>query len=175
MGEFISPKILETFLKQPELTIEKRNLVEVDNESDYLYKYDVECDYFIIILDGSATVLVGRNEKEKMEINAGLFSYYGVGALLYENEYEMEPLKCITKDEDRRPYKPEFSLRVNSYCVFLRITRKDWKDAVRKSILERTYTITQTSPTANSPVSTNSNHADISNISIYQLQGNSIN
>ena len=49
MGEFISPKILETFLRQPELTFEKRNLVEVENENDYLYTYGISCDYFIII------------------------------------------------------------------------------------------------------------------------------
>jgi len=68
MGEFISPKILETFLRKPEFTIEKRNLVE--NESDYLYKYGLACDYFIIILDGNATVQVGR-EKGGIEISGG--------------------------------------------------------------------------------------------------------
>jgi hypothetical protein len=136
MGEFINPKILEMFLRQPELTKEKRNLSGDENDMNmYLYKYDVECDYFIIILDGNALVQVG---KEGMEINAGLFSYYGVNALL--NDDEKDPLECISRpDTERRPYKPEFSLKVNSYCVYLQIKRKEWKDAVKKSIIERTY------------------------------------
>ncbi len=138
------------------------NNVKVPNpKTSYLYKYGVESDYFIIILDGCATVQVGRNEKERMEITAGLFSYYGVDALLYE--HETDPLKCIAKDDERKPYEPEFSLKVNSYCVYLKIYRKDWKEIIRKSIIERTYTPPNlTSSNANSPVSL----ADTSNGSI---------
>ena len=134
-GEFISPKSLEIFLRKPELTKEKRNLSGNDNDSNiYLYKYGVECDYFIIILDGAAVVQVG---KEGMEINAGLFSYYGIDSLL--NEHEKDPLECIGNDASRKPYKPEFSLKVGSYCVYLKITRAEWKNAVKNSIMERTY------------------------------------
>ena len=51
-GEFIGPKILEAFLRQPEFTREKRNLSgDGSDENMFLYRYDVECDYFIIILD----------------------------------------------------------------------------------------------------------------------------
>ena len=110
-----------------------------------MYEYDVECDYFIIILDGSATVQVG---KEGMEINAGLFSYYGVNALIDENE--TDPLHCIGNDSMRKPYKPEFSLKVQSYCVYLQITRAEWKVAVKNSIMERTYGGAK-SPMAKSP------------------------
>ena len=162
MGEFISPKMLETFLRKPEFTIEKRNLAEIENESDYLYKYGLACDYFIIILDGNATVQVGR-EKGGMEISAGLFSYYGVDALLYENE--TDPLKSISlKDNERKQYEPEFSLKVNSYCVFLKIKRSDWKDAVRKSLIERTYI--NSNSNADSPSSLIININDTSNTSI---------
>ena len=122
-GEFISPKILEPFLRNPELIFEKRNIEDETKEpmfitvdgvkkpnprTSYLYEYGVESDYFTIILDGCATVEVGRNEKERMEITAGLFSYYGVDSLLYE--HETDPLKSVSKDDDRRPYEPEFSL-----------------------------------------------------------------
>ncbi len=98
----------------------------------YLYKYGVECDYFTIILDGKAVLQVG---KEGMEVDAGLFSYYGVGALMEESEQETDPIKVLTTPI--KAYKPEFSLKVNSYCVYLQITRKDWKDAVKQSIIER--------------------------------------
>jgi len=134
MGEFISPKVLEQFLRQPEFTQEKRNLSEDDTDQNmYLYQYNEPCDYFLIILDGSATVNVG---KERMEVTAGLFSFYGVNALLFDNE--KDPLG----PRDQRPqggvYRPEFDLKVDSYCVYLKITRQAWLDAVRKSLMERT-------------------------------------
>jgi hypothetical protein len=152
-GEFISPKLLEAFLRQPELTREKRNLSDNENDMNmFLYKYNVECDYFIIILDGSATVQVGQ-EEEGMEINAGLFSYYGVNALLYD--YEKDPNELLSyTHEERKSYKPDFSLKVNSYCVYLKITRKDWLDAVKKSKIERTYGVV---------LPTNINHNDLNN------------
>jgi len=98
----------------------------------YLYKYGVECDYFTIILDGKALLHVG---KEGMEVDAGLFSYYGVDALMDESEKETDPIRILATPV--KPYIPEFSLKVNSYCVYLQITRKDWKDAVKQSMIER--------------------------------------
>ena len=127
---------MEIFLRRPELIKEKRNLSNDTNSNIYLYEYGVECDYFIIILDGEATVQVG---KEGMEIKAGLFSFYGVNALIDENQND--PLEFIGNDSIRKPYKPEFSLRINSYCVYIQITRAEWKLAVKNSIIERNYGI----------------------------------
>ena len=124
--------MLETFLKQPDLLRERRNLSEIDGV--YLYKYGVEADYFIVVLDGSATVEVGA---DGIEVNAGLFSYYGVNALM--EGHETSPEQIIANENDMKTYKPEFSLKVNSYCVYLKITRKEWKDAIKKSLLERYY------------------------------------
>ena len=100
---------MEIFLRRPELIKERRNLSNDTNTDIYLYQYGVECDYFIIILEGNALVQVG---KEGMEINAGLFSFYGVNALI--DESQKDPLECIGNDSTRKPYKPEFSLKVNS-------------------------------------------------------------
>ena len=110
---------------------EKRNL---SGNDEYLYQYGVECDYFIIIVDGNALVQVGS---EGYEVNAGLFSYYGVNALI--SDEEKDPLECIGNDSLRKPYKPEFSLKVTNYCVCFKITRKDWKNAVKQSQMERLY------------------------------------
>lgn len=124
----------------------------------YLYEYGVPCDYFIIILDGSATVKVG---KEGMEIAAGLFSFYGIDALkpgndivgLRLNESLLKPNPAavavslsendlsggfgVTLEHNRIQYTPEFSLIVNSYCVYMKVTRSQWADAVTKSMVER--------------------------------------
>ena len=121
--------MLETLLKQPDLLRERRNLSEIDGV--YLYKYGVEADYFIIVLDGSATVEVGA---DGIEVNAGLFSYYGVNALI--ESHETSPEQIIFNENEIKPYKPEFSLKVNSYCVYLKITRKEWRDAIKKSLLD---------------------------------------
>ena len=120
---------------------EKRNFSNDTNTEIYLYEYGVECDYFVIILEGNALVQVG---KEGMEINAGLFSFYGVNALI--DEGQSDPLECIGNDSTRRPYKPDFSLKVNSYCVYMQITRAEWKLAVKNSIMERRYAIKSIAP-----------------------------
>lgn len=160
--EYINPRMLETFLRQPHLINEKRNLTQDETDQNmYLYKYDVECDYFIIILDGSAIVKVG---KEGMEINANLFSYFGIDALKPGNDIAglrlhnslsnnnmSTPVVMISISEtdlsannnnnnnthENLLYKPEFSLIVNSYCVYLKVTRSQWADAVTKSMMER--------------------------------------
>ena len=134
-AEFINPRLLETFLRKPELIKEKRNLADEHNDNDqnmYLYKYGKECEHFIIILDGKAVLKVG---KEGMEVDAGLFSYYGVDALMDENH--TDPIKCLASKPN--PYKPEFSLKVNSYCVYMKITRSMWAEAVKQSQIERNF------------------------------------
>lgn len=146
-GEFLNPRLLETFLRKPELIKEKRNLEEDECDINmYLYKYGVECDYFIIILEGEAVLHVG---KEGMEVNAGLFSYYGVDALV--DEAEMDPVKCI--NIPYKPYKPEFSLKVKSYCVYLQITRNVWKEAVKQSMIERNLGVGSANPLTIEPLS----------------------
>lgn len=121
--------MLEALLAKPDFTIEKRNL---SGNDEYLYQFGVESDYFITILDGNATLQLGS---EGYQINAGLFSYYGVDALI--NDDEKDPLECIGNDCNRKPYKPEFSLKVDNHCVCWKISRKDWKDAVKKTIMEQ--------------------------------------
>ena len=103
---------------------------ECDN-SMYLYKCGKEADYFIILLDGQAVVQSGQ---DGMEINAGLFSYFGVDALLGENEEEN--VQDLLSDK-LRVYKPDFSLRVNTHCVYWRVTRNQWLSVVKQSILEK--------------------------------------
>jgi hypothetical protein len=140
--EFVNSKLLEQFLKRPELINEKRNLSENENDQTmYLYQYGVECDYFIVILSGEAELKVG---KDGMEINAGLFSFYGVNALL--NDESIKDAKSLSLNDidnhnhnQTTKYIPEFSLVVNSYCVYMKITRAEWLDLVKKSLVKKAY------------------------------------
>ena len=127
----------------------------------YLYAYGVESDYFVIILDGNAELKVGR---DGMEVNAGLFSYYGVNALFNDDSIkDAKSLLCSNTIElttksntnlnnfihatnssllaynSNLKYVPEFSLKVNSYCVYMKITRADWLDLVKKSLVKKTF------------------------------------
>ncbi len=126
-------------MKQPELVIEKRNLSETDCPDVYLYKQGVESDFFLIIVDGSADLEMGKSSESEMVIKAGLFSYYGVNALVDENVKNGEQL-VMNSYIDSKPvsYKPEFSLKVDKYCVYLRVTRADWLNVVTKSYLLKT-------------------------------------
>lgn len=116
---------------------EKRNISEsIDDSNTYLYHAGIEVDYFIIILDGNATL---RLSLDGLEINAGFFSYYGIHALLDEKCDDPNECVCI----EQIAYVPDFTLRVSSYCVYMKITRKQWLDAVKKTLMERTYATSQ--------------------------------
>lgn len=134
-SDFVNPKWLETFLRKPDLIKEKRNLLDDEKaKSMYLYEFGHECEYFTIILDGKALVQVG---KDGLEISAGLFSFYGVNALLDESDLTADDV--LKNELIKKKYTPEFSLIVESYCVYLQIARKDWLDLVRKTHMERNY------------------------------------
>jgi hypothetical protein len=145
-------------LKRPDLILEKRNLSSENERADpnmMLYEYGVECDYFLIILDGSAVLEMGGKDRNSvLEVNAGPFSYYGVNALVEESVRDAEELFALLQQQlqlstdtigsghsarSRAPaapklgYKPEFSLKVSSYCVYMKLTRADWLDLVKKS------------------------------------------
>lgn len=104
----------------------------------YLFKYGQECHHFLIILDGEATMEIG---KDKIIVKAGLFSYYGVNVLINDSNLNQSIEEII--DYNDKPYIPEFSLIVKEKqrCVYFQITRDDWIQLVKNSIMERKYSI----------------------------------
>jgi hypothetical protein len=142
--DFINPKYLETFLRHPENIKEMRNLSNETNLN--LYTNGKEADYFIVILEGSAVLEFASNWK----LVAGLFSFYGVRALIDDNE--KTPLDIINNnDKIPTPFKPDYSLTVNTVCIYFQISRKQYIDIVKKSvflannvIVPNTTTTTQT-------------------------------
>ncbi len=129
--DFISPKVLDNALRHPDFIRERLNLNE-STTNIYLYKYGEEADFFLIILNGSAIMEIG---KEKINVNAGMFSYYGTNALM--TEPNQGPEEVLLNETNFKPYIPEFSLKIEQYCVYFQISRGDWLKLVKNTNLER--------------------------------------
>lgn len=102
---------------------------------EYLYQYGKTCNYFIIILSGEATIEVG---KEKLEFVAGSFAYFGANSLLGDCT-SMDEVLTQSESRMRFRYIPDFSLRVDERCAYLKIDRSLWLSGVRRSKFEITH------------------------------------
>ena len=158
--EFLTKNVLELIFKRSLLKESRR--LDAKSPSDYLYQYGKGCNYFILILSGEAIIEVG---KEKLEFPAGPFAYFGVNALLcgcetFEQVLLDEPAtltdetattgaasaateevgtgssSATSTRRSIRPYVPDFSLRVDDRCVYIKIDRDLWRNGVIKSRLE---------------------------------------
>lgn len=143
--EFLTKNVLELIFKRCSLIETKR--VDRKSPPEYLYQYGRGCNYFILILAGEATIEVG---KEKLEFPAGPFAYFGVNALLAGSDTADEVLQEETRlknNENRNVffneskqvrgfYVPDFSLRVDDRCVYMKLDRELWRNGVIKSRYE---------------------------------------
>ena len=138
-SEFLTRNVLELIFKRTQLKETRR--LDQKSPCEYLYHYGKGCNYFILILSGEATIEVG---KEKLEFPAGPFAYFGVNALLCgcENVEQVlaDDVSLANQTEDKKShsklYIPDFSLRVDDRCVFIKIDRDLWRNGVIKSRLE---------------------------------------
>lgn len=121
------------------------NIADSDDDV-YLYKFGEQSGNFIIILDGNAILEIG---KDKITVQAGLFSYYGVCALIDPQTHSS--IGDILANEQHKAYLPEFSLKIrhNERCVYFQITRDEWLKLVLKSNMERKYISNVNSPINN--------------------------
>jgi metal transporter CNNM len=120
----------------------------------YIYEYGRPADYFVLILNGQAELVTG---KEKIVSEVGPFSYFGVSALCVSNNnhfsvnqivilflsfiFIKSPDKkvedvLLLKDLKFRPFIPDFSLRVCGNVQILRIRRKHWLAAIRATFFQ---------------------------------------
>ena len=139
-SDFLSKNVLETIFKVTAFKESRRT--DPKQPPEYLYNYGKGCSYFILILSGEATIEVG---KEKLEFPAGQFAYFGTNALLCGAEtpdqviqqecsldsYLNEQSKKISKQ-----YVPDFSVRVDDKCVYMKLERDLWRKGFLKSRYE---------------------------------------
>ncbi|XP_039262731.2 metal transporter CNNM4-like [Styela clava] len=74
----LSEKVIPRLLQQKDVFIELINEEGVNKDKLYIYRANKSADYFVLILEGTVRVIVG---KENLEFDTGAFSYYGVPAL----------------------------------------------------------------------------------------------
>ena len=146
--DFLTKNVLELIFKNAIFKESRRTDPKLPRE--YLFRYGKICNYFVLILSGEATIEVG---KEKLEFSTGPFSYFGVDSLLcgFESAEQMfiedSPFSNLTNSNPNdeifgmknfpKSYVPDFSLRVDERCVYLKIDRNLWRNGVIKSRLER--------------------------------------
>lgn len=148
--DFLTKNVLELIFKKAVFKESRRTDPKLPRE--YLYRYGKTSNYFILILSGEATIEVG---KEKLEFSAGPFAYFGVDSLLcgcecaeqmFSNEPSLSNLNVNNYNSENpglymknfpKSYVPDFSLRVDERCVYLKIDRNLWRNGVIESRLER--------------------------------------
>jgi hypothetical protein len=128
-SEFLTKSVLELIFKKVAVKETRR----LDNKSPpvYLYQNGKASNSFLLILSGEATLEVG---KEKLEFPAGPFAYFGVNALLSGCETADQILN--EDSHNKKAYIPDFSLRVDDRCVYMKIERDLWKNGLVKSRFE---------------------------------------
>ena len=116
-NEFLTRNVLELIIKRCSLIESKRHDRKIPPQ--YLYKYGIGCNYFILVLAGEATIEVGS---EKLEFPAGPFTYFGARALLAGSDTAEAVLQeSEAKPKKNRFYYPDFSLRVDDHCVYMKL------------------------------------------------------
>ena len=152
-NDFLTKNVVELIFKRAVFKESRR--ADTKSPSEYLYTFGKGCNYFILIISGEATIEVGR---EKLEFPAGPFAYFGVNALLCGSETAEQvlqedisvssPIKDIDtqstssapeagkKKITNKQYVPDFSLRVDEKCVYMKIDRDLWRNGVIKSRYE---------------------------------------
>lgn len=151
--DFLTKNVLELIFKRAVFKESRRH--DPKSPVEYLYTYGKGCNYFILILSGEATIEVG---KEKLEFPAGPFAYFGVNALLCgcetaDHVIQEDLMSTLSlpspgssstsnSNNEERPkniskqYMPDFSLRVDDRCVYMKIDRDLWRNGVIKSRFE---------------------------------------
>ncbi|CAF3806195.1 unnamed protein product [Rotaria magnacalcarata] len=102
-----------------------------DGKATYIYENGRPADYFVLILNGQAELITG---KDKIVSELGPFSYFGVSALCNSDNKVEDILRA--KDLKFRPFIPDFSLRVCEDVQILRIRRADWLAAIRATFFD---------------------------------------
>ncbi|KAF0990762.1 hypothetical protein HZS_5179 [Henneguya salminicola] len=121
----VSLNILRRMVAHPGVAI-KRDYVE----SYYLYKKGIAVDYFILLIEGRVEVTIGS---ENLKFFQGPFSYYGHSFL--EKIDQISPRTSIEKTKQN--FIPDFSLKILTSVVFLKISFSLYKIAVEATKLEK--------------------------------------
>lgn len=151
----LSEKVIPRLLKQKDVFVQLVHNENVSPEKMYIYRANKPADYFVLILEGTVRVIVG---KENLEFDTGAFSYYGVPSLqvpsaqpsVTDTKTSRENTipgrsRSGTANSDTAPsvhgltadnvsaghFNPDYSLRAVSSVKFLKITKAQYTSALK--------------------------------------------
>ena len=100
--------------------IEERQISpETKEQTYYLYRKGVQCDYFILMLQGRVEISVGN---ENIVFEDGSFSVFGINALTCESGHQ---------------FIPDYTVKVLTTVQYLIVSRSLYRSAIRATQMER--------------------------------------
>ncbi|KFD65443.1 hypothetical protein M514_03832 [Trichuris suis] len=141
-ADFISRRVFDRLMNQYVLHVHAPDQYE---PMKLLYQKDLPSDAFLLILEGRASVVIGRDD---MLFDAGPFHHFGYDVLkTVATSGELSQWICTAIETDVFPsqealisasvFVPDFSLRISTDMVFFRLTASQYLNAVRATVLER--------------------------------------
>lgn len=91
-----------------------------------LYRQNIRANYFIMIISGTGDVNIG---KENMKFSAQTFTYFGLQAILGDQEIKKDTINIDACKEIK--FVPDFSLTLRKKCVYVKLTRQAYIEAMR--------------------------------------------
>lgn len=145
--DVISETVLMRLLKQDVIHhIKIKKDTDKDDPATIIYHQNKPVDYFVLILEGRAEVVVG---KENLVYEAGPFSYFGCQALTQNIGVAESPtnnssvqaygsLQSVNLDSILRyTFVPDYSVRAITEMFFLKIRRSFYLAAKRATLMEK--------------------------------------
>lgn len=136
-----------------------------NDQTTYIYQQGKPVDYFVLILEGRVEVIVG---KENLVFESGPFTYFGLQALVPQTSIigkspssrrptaatvspvtaespvvasQMGSLQSLNMDAMQRfSFQPDYSVRVVTDVLYMRVPRSLYLAAKRATLMERSTT-----------------------------------
>lgn len=126
--EVISLNILKRLINKPHVIQEIKLRDEDDINHKYLYKKGVVGEFFTLIIRGKVEVIIGQ---EELTFEEGPFAFFGAKALVSSLSISNPNVRAVVQ------YIPDYSVRVVTDVMFLKIPKEMYKQAVSTSLMER--------------------------------------
>lgn len=138
-NDVMSFNMLKRLINQPDVVQEIKLHDEMDDNLKFLYKKGVVAEFFTLIIQGKVEVTIGQDE---LTFEEGPFTSFGTKALL--SSLNAKPLG---------QYIPDYSVRVVTDVMCLKIPTGMYKQAVRATLMGR-----ESEPDGTIPGSNEMNH-----------------
>lgn len=126
--DVISLNILKRLINQPHVIQEIKLQDEDDINQKYLYKKGAVGEFFTLIIQGKVEVTIGQ---EELTFEEGPFAFFGAKALVSSLSMSNPNVRAVGQ------YIPDYSVRVVTDVMYLKIPKGMYKQAVRATLMER--------------------------------------